>query len=72
MVNRGGQKAYIQSAWSLHGEAKRRQEVLPLLKSGDFFKKIVVTNGSQRPWTDEDGITYVGVIPFLLEPAILG
>ena len=28
--------------------------------------------GSQHPWTDDRGITYVGVIPFLLDPAILG
>lgn len=36
-------------------------------KSGDFFRKIVITDGNAKPWTDEDGIMYMGVIPFLLE-----
>ncbi len=71
VVNRGSQKAYIQSAFSIEAESKRAQEVTPLLKSGDFFRKFVVMNGSQQPWTDDAGITYVGVIPFLLDESIL-
>ena len=70
-MNRGHERAYIQSAWRLDDERKRQQEVTPLLKSGDFFRKYVVVDGSQEPWTDERGITYVGVIPFLLRPEIL-
>lgn len=71
VVNRGHERAYIQSAWRLADERKRQQEITPLLKSGDFFRKYVVVDGSQEPWTDERGITYVGVIPFLLRPEIL-
>lgn len=71
VVNRGHERAYIQSAWRLDDERKRQQEITPLLKSGDFFRKYVVVDGSQEPWTDERGITYVGVIPFLLRPEIL-
>lgn len=71
VVNRGREKAYIQSALRLDGEAKKRQETTPLLKSDDFFQKFVIIGGSQRPWTDEHGITYIGVIPFLLEPELL-
>ena len=48
-----------------------RQETASLRKSGDFFKKIVVTSGSRRALTDDCGIVHVGVIPFLLEPSIL-
>lgn len=27
---------------------------------------IVILDGNAKAWTDEDGIVYVGVIPFLL------
>ena len=67
VVNLGTKKVYIQSAFRIDDEEKRRQEILPLIKSGDFFKKIVVTSGSARPHMDENGIQYVGIIPFLLD-----
>ena len=67
VVNLGMKKIYIQSAFRIDNEEKRRQEILPLLKSGDFFKKIVVTSGSAKPHVDENGIMYVGIIPFLLD-----
>ena len=67
VVNLGTRKVYIQSAFRIDDAEKRRQEILPLLKSGDFFKKIVVTAGSARPYMDENGIQYVGIIPFLLD-----
>ena len=67
VVNLGTKKVYIQSAFRIDDEEKRRQEILPLLKSGDFFKKIVITSGSARPHMDDNGILYAGVIPFLLD-----
>ena len=67
VVNMGMKKVYIQSAFSIADEDKRRQEITPLIKSGDFFKKIVVTAGSSRPRLDNNGILYVGIIPFLLD-----
>jgi len=45
---------------------KRAQETFSLKNSGDFFRKIVIVAGNAKPWTDENGITYSGVIPFLL------
>lgn len=66
-VNRGMKRAYIQSAFSLDGEEKREQEITPLLKSGDFFKKMVITAGSAKAHMDENGILYMGIIPFLLD-----
>ena len=71
VVNMGANRAYIQSALSIEAEEKRRQEIGPLLNSGDFFRKIVVTGGSRRPTYDENGIMYVGIIPFLLDESIL-
>ena len=71
VVNRAPGKLYIQSAWKLPTEEKREQELLPLRRSGDFFAKIVVTDGLQPPMRDETGIVHVGVIPFLLDESIL-
>ena len=71
VVNLGLGKVYVQSAFRIPDEEKRAKETLPLRKSGDFFRKIVVTNGFQRPLAGEDGIVTVGVVPFLLDPGIL-
>ena len=37
----------------------------------DSFRKIVVLDGNATPWTDEDGVMYMGVIPFLLSTNLL-
>ena len=50
---------------------KREQETLSLRKSGDFFKKIVVTAANAPAFEGLDGITYIGIIPFLLDRAFL-
>ena len=67
IVNTGREKVYIQSALNVDTEAKRSQETFSLRNSGDFFRKIVIVDGNAKPWTDEDGIMYMGIIPFLLE-----
>lgn len=71
IVNLGVRKVYVQSALELPTPEKREQESLSLRKSGDFFRKIIVTSGSRRPLEGEDGIITVGVIPFLLDRTIL-
>ena len=67
IVNTGREKVYIQSALNVDTETKRSQETFSLRNSGDFFRKIVIVDGNAKPWTDEDGIMYMGVIPFLLD-----
>ena len=69
IVNTGREKVYIQSALNVDTETKKNQETFSLKNSGDFFRKIVILDGNAKPWTDEDGIVYMGVIPFLLEKA---
>ena len=69
VVNTGREKVYIQSALNVDTGVKKNQETFSLKNSGDFFRKIVILDGNAKPWTDEDGIMYVGVIPFLLEEA---
>lgn len=72
VVNTGQEKIYIQSALNVDTNEKQSQETFSLKNSGDFFRKIVIVDGNTKQWIDEDGIMYVGVIPFLLDEAGLG
>ena len=72
VVNLGNEKVYIQSALNVSSPEKKVQETFSLHNTGDFFRKIVVLDGNQKMWVDEDGIIYVGVIPFLLNDYIEG
>jgi len=71
IVNTGREKVYIQSALNVDTDAKKEQETFSLKNSGDFFRKIVILDGNEKAWIDEDGIMYVGIIPFLLEEVSL-
>ena len=71
VVNLGMEKLYIQSALNLDDDVKRSQETLPLRKTGDSFRKLVIVNGDQPFYTDSDGISYIGVIAFLLDKSLL-
>ena len=51
--------------------AVRGIEVFLLSKSGDSFRKIVITAGSSRMWTDDEGMSYAGILTFLLAPTSL-
>lgn len=66
VVNTGAGKVYIQSALNVDTPEKKAQETFSLKNTGDFYRKIVVLDGSSLPWSDEDGVVYTGVIPFLL------
>ncbi len=68
VVNTGFDKIYLQSAFSIADPMYREREVLPMRKSGDNFRKIVITSGASRLWTDDYGISYVGLLRFLLDP----
>lgn len=71
IVNTGREKIYIQSSLNVDTVEKKNQETFSLKNSGDFFKKMVILDGNSKLWTDDDGIMYVGVIPFLLEESII-
>lgn len=66
VVNVGNEKVYIQSALNVDTPEKKDQETFSLHNTADFFRKFVVLDGNQKMWTDDDGVIYVGVIPFLL------
>ena len=71
VVNLPGERVYIQSAYAMETDLKRDREVLPLRKTGDSFRKIVVTGDYQDPWKDESGVVHVGVVPFLLDKDLI-
>lgn len=66
IVNTGKEKMYIQSALNIDTDEKKQQETFSLHHTRDSFRKIVLLDGNASPWTDEDGVMYMGVIPFLL------
>lgn len=71
IVNMDGDKIYIQSALNIDTETKRNQETFSLRHTKDSFRKIVILDGNVLPWTDNEGITYMGVIPFLLSSQLI-
>jgi len=71
VVNTGFEKVYIQSAYGMGDPRQAARETLPLMKTGDAFRRLIVTDGNARLWTDANGVAHVGIIPFLLESSIL-
>ena len=67
----GSARYYIQSAFSVDDPSKREQETRSLLGIDDSFRKLVIVRGAMRPRRDEDGITYMGIRNFLLDPGSL-
>ena len=69
VVNRDSERIYIQAAWDIPDEGKREQETFSLTHTKDHFRKIVVTGDPyEKPWLDKNGVTFIGIIPFLLDP----
>ena len=66
VVNRGAKRYYIQSALSVSDPDKMTTELRPLKNTKDFFKKIIISKTHAKPWTDEEGIVYIGLYEFLL------
>ncbi len=71
VVNIGSKKYYIQSALNVSDPTKMDTELRPLKNTNDFFKKIIISKTTQKPWTDEDGILHLGLYEFLLNESAL-
>lgn len=67
ICSKGSKKYYIQSAYSLETEEKMTQEIRPFTKINDFFKKIVITSNTPKPFYNDDGILMMSVFDFLLK-----
>lgn len=66
VANKGSDKYYIQSAYSIEDNDKREQELQSLLNVGDNFKKMVIVYDSFIKWQDDNGIIYISIYDFLL------
>ncbi|WP_455190423.1 ATP-binding protein [Eubacterium ramulus] len=67
VVNQVNQRYYIQVAYDMSSEEKQTQEFKSLRNIPDSFKKIVIVNGSKKPWRNDDGFVIMGMKYFLLE-----
>ena len=66
VINQGNQRYYIQVAYDMTSEEKQAQEFKSLRNISDSFKKIVIVNGSKKPWRNEEGFVIMGMKHFLL------
>lgn len=66
VVNQGSQRYYIQVAYDLTSEEKQAQELNSFRNIPDSFKKIVIVNGTKKPWRNEEGFVIMGMKYFLL------
>ena len=66
IANLGAKKYYIQSALNVSEPSKMETELRPLKNTKDFFRKMIVSKTSMKPWTDEDGILHLGLYELLL------
>ena len=71
VVNIGGKRIYIQSAYALHDEEKAATENRPFALTGDSFPKIIVRHDIRKRWYDDNGVLNIGIIDFLLDSTIL-
>ena len=70
VVETGFEKVYVQSAYSIADPDYRKREKVPLQHTGDSFRKVIVVSGAAERWTDEDGISYIGVLSLLTGAAL--
>ena len=66
VVNQGSQRYYIQVAYDMASAEKQTQELNSLRNISDSFKKIVIVNGTKKPWRNEEGFVIMGMKYFLL------
>jgi len=67
VINRGSQRIYVQSAYSMPDEEKRDQEQRPLIKINDSFRKIIISGEHKGKFYNDEGVLRIGVFDFLLD-----
>lgn len=71
VVNDSDQRYYIQSAFAIPDEEKKRQETSSFRNINDSFKRVVVVKDDITPYRDEQGDLFIGLFDFLLDPELL-
>ncbi len=67
IANKGNNRIYIQSAYSIPTKEKREQEERSLLKINDAFKKIIIVKDYIKRGRDEKGVITMNIFDFLLD-----
>lgn len=67
VCNKGYERVYIQSAFSLADDSKKEQEFRSLMNIKDGFEKVVISGGIQPTYRTENGILVLNLFDFLLE-----
>lgn len=69
VINKASERIYVQSAFSIPDAEKRAQETCSLRNVRDSFRKVVITGDAyETPWMDQNGILFIGLKAFLLDP----
>lgn len=68
VANKGYQRYYIQSAFSMADEDKRAQEEASLNFLKDAFKRIIIVRDDTVPYYNDKGYLIIGLLDFLLQP----
>lgn len=68
VANKGYQRFYIQSAFSMLLPQKEQQELRPFLAIDNSFKKIIVTSDFIPKHYNDDGVLLINIFDFLLDP----
>ena len=71
VINSGGKRTYIQSAYAMPTDEKAEVELRPFTLTGDSFPKIVVRKDIGKRWYDDNGILNINVIDFLLDKELI-
>ncbi len=66
VVNQSSQRYYIQVAYDMSSKEKQEQELKSLKSIDDSFKKIIIVNGTGKPWRNEQGFVIMGMKYFLM------
>lgn len=66
VCRKGSELLYLQSAYTIEDEAKRQQEMRPLLLVKDSNRKIIVTFDDVAAYDTEEGIHVVNLFDYLL------
>ena len=73
VVNKGGERVYIQSAFAIPDgdDAKRTSEFKPFSLTGDSFRKIIIRQDIGLRFFDGSGILNINLADFLLDPTVV-
>ena len=72
VAQRGGERAYVQSCWSIGDTATLEREKRALRHIRDSFPKFIVVGDRRMRQVDEDGIAIIGAIDFMLGEGTMG